>query len=53
MRRFRWRRLLFGGSDYRLAVLQNPLVNLTIIGVLFAIFLSAGTWLFIRRERNR
>ena len=42
-----------GQPEYPLVTLQSPLVNLAIIGTLFAIFLVAGTVLFLRREQNR
>lgn len=34
-------------------VLFNPLLNLIIIAIMFAIFLILGTFLFVRAERNR
>lgn len=34
-------------------VVDTPLSNLIVIGVLFLLFLVAGTWLFVRSERNR
>jgi ABC-2 type transport system permease protein len=42
-----------GSPDYPQTVLASPLLNITVIAVLFAIFLTAGTFLFIRAERNR
>ncbi len=42
-----------GQRDYDKVVLQPPLVNLVIIATMFAVFLVAGTFLFVRRERNR
>jgi ABC-2 type transport system permease protein len=42
-----------GQPDYDKVVLQPPLVNLAIIVAMFAVFLVAGTFLFVRRERNR
>lgn len=39
--------------DYSQVVLQEPVVNLTIMLGLFLIFMIAGTWLFVRSERNR
>jgi ABC-2 type transport system permease protein len=34
-------------------VLDSPLVDLVVIGAMFAVFLVVGTALFVRRERNR
>lgn len=34
-------------------VVDPPLSNLIVIGVLFLLFLAIGTWLFVRSERNR
>lgn len=42
-----------GQPDYPEVVLQGPFFNLTIIAALFAVFMIAGTWLFVRGERNR
>jgi ABC-2 type transport system permease protein len=42
-----------GHPEYTEVVLQPPLVNLTIMAALFTVFLIAGTFLFVRRERNR
>jgi len=39
--------------SYDSVVLASPLVNLTIIAGEFALFLFVGTWMFVRRERNR
>ena len=42
-----------GHSDYSKVVLLNPLTNLTVMVVMFAVFMVAGTALFVRRETNR
>lgn len=42
-----------GQPDYPEVVLQEPVVNLTIILGLFLVFMIVGTWLFVRSERNR
>lgn len=42
-----------GSSDYDKVVLASPLLNLTVLVVMFAVFLVVGTALFVRRERNR
>ena len=42
-----------GQPEYAKVVLEAPIGNLAIMGVMFAVFLAAGTWLFVRRERNR
>jgi ABC-2 type transport system permease protein len=39
--------------DYSHVVLQPPLVNLAIMGILFVIFLVVGTYLFVKKEQNR
>jgi len=43
----------WGKADYDQVVLYHPLVNLTIISILFVVMLSVGTFLFARSERNR
>ncbi|MFA7249504.1 MAG: ABC transporter permease [Dehalococcoidia bacterium] len=42
-----------GASEYPLVVLDGALVNLAIIGVMFAVFFALGTVLFVRAEHNR
>ena len=42
-----------GQPEYGEVVLLNPVSNLIIIAILFAIFLLVGTFLFVRNERNR
>ncbi len=42
-----------GNPAFNQVVLLNPLINLLIIGILFIVFLSTGTYLFVRSERNR
>jgi len=42
-----------GRPEYAQVVLLNPLINLIVIGIMFALFLSIGTALFVRSERNR
>jgi len=42
-----------GLPEYNKVVLHSQLLNLTIILVLTTIFISAGTYLFIKNERNR
>lgn len=34
-------------------ILHSPLINVAVIGVLFAIFLAAGTYLFVKKEKER
>jgi ABC-2 type transport system permease protein len=43
----------WGRPEYSKVVLYSPVYNLTIIGILFAIMLIAGTLMFVRNERNR
>ena len=42
-----------GQPDYEKMVLEAPLANLAVTGVLFSVFLGLGTVLFVRGERNR
>ncbi|MBI1876658.1 MAG: ABC transporter permease [Chloroflexi bacterium] len=42
-----------GQPDYAKVVLRGVPFNLLVIAVLFILFLVAGTWLFVRGERNR
>ncbi|MCH7586774.1 MAG: ABC transporter permease [Chloroflexi bacterium] len=42
-----------GLPDSSAVVVDTPLTNIIVIGVLFILFLTAGTWLFVRSERNR
>ena len=42
-----------GQPEYSEVVLDSPLFNLGVMAVMFAVFLIAGTWLFVRAERNR
>jgi len=42
-----------GQPEYQKVVLLNPAVNLAVILGMFAVFMVAGTGLFVRRETNR
>jgi ABC-2 type transport system permease protein len=42
-----------GTPDYAKVVLEPPLLDLAVTVALFVVFLTAGTYLFVRRERNR
>lgn len=42
-----------GNPEYSLVVLSSPLTNLLVITFMFFVFLLAGTYLFVRNERNR
>ena len=42
-----------GSPEYEMVVLDPPLFNLIIITLLFIVFLIVGTFLFVRKERNR
>ncbi len=42
-----------GQPEYNEVVLQNPAFNLAVITITFFIFLVAGTFVFVREERNR
>jgi hypothetical protein len=41
-----------GKPEYDRVVLLSPTTNLLVIAVMFAVFLGAGTGMFVRRERN-
>ena len=43
----------FGSPEYDKVVLFNPLLNITVVLGLGALFLLAGTYLFVKNERNR
>ncbi len=45
--------LYLGRPEYSKVVIYNPLIDFTIMAGLFVIFLSVGTYLFVRNERNR
>lgn len=45
--------IVYGYPDAHDLVLLSPIVNLAIVGGLFAIFLVIGTTLFVRSERTR
>jgi ABC-2 type transport system permease protein len=42
-----------GRPEYHKVVLLDPMTNLTMMALLFAAFMLAGTTLFVRRETNR
>lgn len=42
-----------GKSEYGKVVIEGPFFNLIVITLMFLIFVSIGTFLFVRRERNR
>ncbi len=48
------RGLYYAGSpEYDKVVLHSPIVNLTVMAIVFTIMLVAGTYLFVKNERNR
>src|SRR5690348_6086205 len=48
------RGVVFAGTpDYGRVVLLSPLTNVAVLGLMFAVFMVAGTALFVRRETNR
>jgi ABC-2 type transport system permease protein len=48
------RNLYYAGTPaYSKVVLENPLVNLIVLIAMFLLFLIAGTFIFVRSERNR
>ena len=42
-----------GSPEYQYAVLFNPWLNLAVVAGLFAVFFTAGTYLFVKNEKNR
>ncbi len=42
-----------GRTDYANAIVQGPAYNLTLMAVVFLIFLFIGTFMFVRKEQNR
>jgi ABC-2 type transport system permease protein len=48
------RSLYYSGlPEYDKVVLQNTFLNLIFIGVITAVSISIGTWVFVKNERNR
>jgi ABC-2 type transport system permease protein len=48
------RGVVFAGSpEYGRVVLSSPMINLAVLAFMFAVFMVAGTALFVRRETNR
>lgn len=43
----------YGDPAYDKVVLASPLFNLTVIGVMFGVFLILGTYFFVKNEKNR
>jgi ABC-2 type transport system permease protein len=43
----------WGEPEYSKIVLYNPLTDLLIIGLMFAVMLLIGTYIFVRNEKNR
>ncbi len=43
----------FGTPEYEKTVLFNPFMNLVIVLAMLVIFISFGTWMFVKNERNR
>ncbi len=42
-----------GTPEYDTVVLANPLFNVVAVSAIFVVFVAIGTFLFVRRERNR
>lgn len=42
-----------GSTEYALVVIANPAINFLIIAAMFLVFMTVGTLLFVRNERNR
>lgn len=48
------RSIFYSGEDeYSKVVVDSPMLNMAVMGGMFVVFLVAGTWLFVRNERNR
>jgi ABC-2 type transport system permease protein len=45
--------LYIGTAQYDKVVVNNPFFNLIAVIIMFVVFLVAGTYLFVRNERNR
>lgn len=43
----------WGTPEYEHTVLFNPFFNLIVVSVMIVLFISIGTYLFVRNERNR
>jgi ABC-2 type transport system permease protein len=44
---------IYYGSAHAELYSRSPMLNITLIAGLFLVFLTAGTWLFVRKEKNR
>ena len=42
-----------GKPEYSKTVLESPIYNLTAIGIMLLVFVGLGTYLFVRKERNK
>ena len=42
-----------GKPEYEKVVLFSPIFNLAVMSVMFLVFISIGTYIFVRNERNR
>jgi ABC-2 type transport system permease protein len=42
-----------GRPEYDRVVLLGPLINLSVMAAMFAVFVVVGTWLFVRQETRR
>jgi hypothetical protein len=42
-----------GQPEYSGVVVDSLALNLVVMAGMFVVFLVAGTWLFVRNERNR
>ncbi len=48
------RNIFYANSEeYAQVVLDTPLMNITVMAAMFAVFMVVGTWSFVRNERNR
>ena len=43
----------WGTEDYDKIVLHNPAMNLLLIGIIFVVFITIGTYQFMKNERNK
>ncbi|MFA5107888.1 MAG: ABC transporter permease, partial [Patescibacteria group bacterium] len=42
-----------GRPDYAAATIFTPLLNIIVMGSMFALFIIIGTYFFVKNERNR
>jgi ABC-2 type transport system permease protein len=43
----------WGKPEYGKVVLHNPSINLLVLGIMFLMMFTTGTYMFVKNERNR